>query len=112
MEKILVAGATGYLGKYIVKNLVERNFNTTVLVRNPKKFETFGIPVNRLVQAEVTNQSTLTNRCDGIDIVISTLGITRQTDGFSYMDVDYQANLNLLNEAKKNGVRKIDAHTI
>lgn len=106
MEKILVAGATGYLGKYVVKNLVERNFNTTVLVRNLSKFEAFGIPVNRLVQAEVTDQSTLMNCCDGIDIVISTLGITRQTDGFSYMDVDYQANLNLLNEAKKNGVRK------
>jgi len=106
MEKILVVGATGYLGKYIVKNLAERNFNTTVLVRNPTKFENFGIPVNRLLQAEVTNQSTLINCCDGIDVVISSLGITRQTDGLSYMDVDYQANLNLLNEAKKNGVRK------
>jgi len=106
MERILVAGATGYLGKYIVENLAERNFNTTVLVRNPTKFENFGIPVNRLLQAEVTNQSTLINCCDGIDTVISTLGITRQTDGLSYMDVDYQANLNLLNEAKKNGVRK------
>lgn len=104
--KILVAGATGYLGKYIVKNLVEKNFNTTVLVRNPTKFETFGISVNRVVQAEVTNPSTLENSCDGIDFVISTLGITRQNDGLSYMDVDYQANLNLLNEAKKNGVRK------
>jgi len=106
MEKILVAGASGYLGKYIVKNLVERNFNTTALVRNSTKFETFGIPVNSLVQAEVTNKSTLGNCCDGIDIVISTLGITRQTDGLCYMDVDYQGNLNLLNEAKKNGVRK------
>ena len=106
MERILVAGATGYLGKYIVENLAERNFNTTVLVRNPTKFENFGIPVNRLLQAEVTNQSTLINCCDGIDTVISTLGITRQTDGLSYMDVDYQANLNLLNEAKRNGVRK------
>ena len=106
MERILVAGATGYLGKYIVENLAERNFNTTVLVRNPTKFENFGVPVNRLLQAEVTNQSTLKNCCDGIDTVISTLGITRQTDGLSYMDVDYQANLNLLNEAKKNGVRK------
>ena len=106
MEKILVAGATGYLGKYIVQNLVERKFNTTVLVRNPAKFETFGIPVDRLVQAEVTNQSSLMNCCDGIDIVISTVGITKQSDGFSYMDVDFQANLNLLNEAKINGVRK------
>ena len=106
MEKILVAGATGYLGKYIVKTLVDRKIHTTVLVRNPTKFKTFGIPVDSLVQAEVTNQSTLEGCCNGIDVVISTLGITRQTDGLSYMDVDYQANLNLLNEAKKSGVRK------
>ncbi|WP_136809930.1 SDR family oxidoreductase [Desulfosediminicola flagellatus] len=106
MDKVLVAGATGYLGKYIVKNLVKRNFNTTVLVRNSTKFETFGTPVDRIVQAEVTKKTTLVNCCDAIDIVISTLGITRQNDGLSYMDVDYQANLNLLNEAKKSGVRK------
>jgi uncharacterized protein YbjT (DUF2867 family) len=35
------------------------------------------------------------------------VGITRQKDGLTYMDVDYQANLNLLQEAKKSGVKKI-----
>ena len=38
--------------------------------------------------------------------VISTVGITKQKDGLTYMDVDYQANLNLLEEAKKSGVKK------
>jgi uncharacterized protein YbjT (DUF2867 family) len=41
-----------------------------------------------------------------IDVVISTIGITRQKDGLTYMDVDYQANMNLLHEAKQNGVKK------
>ena len=106
MKKILVAGATGYLGKYIVRNLVERKINTTVLVRNPTKFENLEIPVDNLIQAEVTDKSTLKNCCDGIDVVISSVGITRQTDGLSYMDVDYQANLNLLAESKLSGVDK------
>jgi len=34
MNKILVAGATGYLGKYIVENLIDRNIHTAALVRN------------------------------------------------------------------------------
>jgi uncharacterized protein YbjT (DUF2867 family) len=106
MNKILVAGATGYLGKYIVENLVDRKFNTTALVRNPSKFEMFEIPINKLVQAEVTNKSTLKNCCDGVDVVISSVGITKQTDGLSYMDVDYKANSNLLNESKLSGVKK------
>lgn len=106
MKNILVAGATGYLGMYIVKNLTDRKVNTTALVRNTTKFESFDIPVNKLVKAEVTDKATLENCCACVDAVISTVGITRQTDGLSYMDVDYQANLNLLNEARKSGVKK------
>lgn len=40
----------------------------------------------------------------GVDLVVSALGITRQADGLDYRDVDYQANLNLLAEARRAGV--------
>ena len=106
MDKILIAGATGYLGRYITQELRQQNFYTKVLVRNPKKFEGYGIQVEELVQAEVTDKSSLKNCCKDIDTVISSVGITRQRDGLTYMDVDYQANLNLLEEAKHSGVRK------
>ena len=39
-------------------------------------------------------------------MVISTVGIIRQKDGLTYMDVDYQANANLIDAAKQNGVEK------
>lgn len=106
MDKILIAGATGYLGRYITHELRQQNFYTKVLVRNPKKFEECGIQVEELVQAEVTDKSSLKNCCKDIDTVISAVGITRQRDGLTYMDVDYQGNLNLLEEAKHSGVRK------
>lgn len=106
MDKVLIAGATGYLGRYITQELRQLNFYTRVLVRNPKKFEAYGIQVEELVQAEVTDKSSLKNCCKDIDTVISSVGITRQRDGLKYMDVDYQANLNLLEEAKHSGVKK------
>ena len=106
MKKILVAGATGYLGKYITEELVNKNYSTKVLVRNPEKFKELKIKVNEIITAEVTDKSSLINCCNSVDVVISTIGITKQKDGLSYMDVDYQANLNLLDEAKTNGVRK------
>jgi uncharacterized protein YbjT (DUF2867 family) len=43
---------------------------------------------------------------DGVDLVVSSLGITRQTDGLGYREVDYQANLNLLREAEAAGVAR------
>ncbi|BHH81878.1 SDR family oxidoreductase [Desulforhopalus sp. 52FAK] len=106
MERLLVAGATGYLGRHIVEHLVAQHFKPNVLVRNTAKFESFGLPVNKLIQGEVTDSASLRNCCDGIDVVISSVGITRQSDGLTYMDVDYQANVNLLNEARKSGVKK------
>jgi len=105
MNRVLVAGATGYLGKHIVKNLVDRAFSTTAIIRTTSKFIEEDLSV-KVLRAEVTVAQTLENCCDGIDIIISTIGITRQVDGISYMDVDYQANLNLLNEAKRSNVKK------
>jgi uncharacterized protein YbjT (DUF2867 family) len=106
ITNILVAGATGYLGKYIAKELSDQGYYTRVLVRNPEKFKRYQIQVDGIIQAEVTDKSSLQDCCKNIDIVISSVGITKQKDGLSYMDVDYQANLNLLDKAKRNGVIK------
>ena len=105
-EKILVAGATGYLGKYITKDLVSCDYVTKVLVRNSEKFKQFNIEVDEVIEAEVTSKSTIHGCCKNIDVVISTVGITKQKDGLTYLDVDYKANLNLLEEAINNGVKK------
>lgn len=104
-DKILVAGATGYLGKYITRELLSEGFKTKIIVRNPNKIE-FGDDNLIVEKAEVTRPETLKDICKDVRVVISTVGITRQKDGLIYMDVDYRANANLIDEAKKSGVEK------
>lgn len=106
MKKILIAGATGYLGKHLIAELQERQLPFQAIARNPQKLEHFQLPAEALIRAEVTQPATLRGQLAGIDTLISTVGITRQKDGLTYMDVDYQANLNLLEEAQRAGVRK------
>lgn len=106
MENILLAGATGYLGRYIVRELAMWGIPTLAITRHPKKLSDADSKMIRVEKAEVTHPETLVGICDGIDTVISTVGITRKQDGFSYMNVDYQANLNLLREAQQAKVRK------
>ena len=106
MKKILLAGATGYLGSHIAKKLIQSAYDLRVVVRSPDKLVQLGIEVEEVFQAELTRPETIMGCCSGIDTVISTVGITRQKDGLTYLDVDYQANLNLLNEARESGVRK------
>lgn len=102
---ILLAGATGYLGGYLLKVLIEQQNQVVAIVRNPDKLINTNENYLEIKQAEVTKPETLRDICKGIDAVISTVGITRQKDGLTYMDVDYQANINLLEEAKKAGVK-------
>ncbi len=103
---ILVAGATGYLGSHIVKALLKREADFKALARNKTKLTEMGLLDGQIELAQVTDADTLQGCCDGIDVVISCVGITRQKDGLGYMDVDYQANLNLLQEAERAGVKK------
>jgi uncharacterized protein YbjT (DUF2867 family) len=106
MKKILLAGSTGYLGVYIAKELQQRSLFFRAIARSPEKFEQNDIKANEILKAELTDPDSIKECCKCIDIVISTVGITRQKDGLTYMDVDYQANMNLLEEAKKRGVKK------
>ncbi len=106
MKGILLAGSTGYLGSYIAKELQKRSCFFRAIARNPEKLEQNDIEANEVLKAELTDPDSISECCKGIDVVISTVGITRQKDGLTYMDVDYQANMNLLKEAKKSGVKK------
>ncbi len=105
MNKILLAGATGYLGRFITQELIARGFETRIVVRNKEKVS-IKAPNLEIIEAQVTDSKSLKGICKDFNTVISTVGITRQKDGLTYMDVDYQANANLIDEAKKSGVTK------
>ena len=100
MKKILLAGATGYLGSHIASKLIQSSScDLRVIVRSPDKLKQLELDIVDVFQAEITRPETIAGCCRGIDTVISTIGITRQKDGLTYMDVDYQGNKNLLEEA-------------
>lgn len=114
MQKVLVAGSTGYLGKFVVKEFKERGYWVRALARNPNKLEQTG-PflepavidlVDEVFIGQVTRPETLHGLCDDIDIVFSSIGITRQRDKLTYRDIDYQGNLNILNIALGKSVKK------
>lgn len=105
-ETVILAGATGYLGDYIAQELYQRGIQTIILARNTKKAAHLANSHTKIIKSEVTDSKTLHGYFEGVTTVISTVGITRQKDGLTYMDVDYQANKNLLQEAKKAGVKK------
>ncbi|SNZ19582.1 SDR family oxidoreductase [Cohaesibacter gelatinilyticus] len=104
MKSILVAGATGYLGRHIVKHYMDKGFHVRALVRDAARAKASGLMASDLFEGEATRPQSLTGLMKDIDLVISALGITRQRDNLSYRDVDFQANDNLLTLALEANV--------
>ena len=104
MDTVFIAGATGYLGRHLCAEFSRRGAYVIALVRNVARAG--DLAADSLVEAEATQPGTLVGAMDGADLVVSALGITRQSDGLGYCDVDYRANVNLLREAERAGVRR------
>jgi uncharacterized protein YbjT (DUF2867 family) len=77
MKKVLVAGATGYLGRYIVNELKKQGYVVHALARNPKKLEDIKKYIDDIIEGEITKPETLKGVCENTDVIISTVGITK-----------------------------------
>ena len=114
-KRVLVAGATGYLGKYAVKAFKDRGYWVRVLTRSRERlFEPgpFTAPalaaedIDEVFVGEITRPDTLTGVMDDIDIVYSSVGISRQRDGLTFEQVDYQCNRNLIDLCQNSSVNQ------
>jgi uncharacterized protein YbjT (DUF2867 family) len=101
--KVVLAGAYGNLGADIFKTLLKEGHEVVALDMAQRDL---GVSGNfSFIKVDVTNPETLKGTCDGADAVITTVGLTKGSATVSNYDIDYQGNLNLLNEAKKAGVK-------
>src|SRR5262245_25595109 len=100
--------------QFVAREFKQRGDWVRVLTRNPDKLKApgpFHEPavaglVDDMCVGEVTRPETLRGLCDGIEVVFSSIGITRQAGKASYTQVDYQGNKNLLDLALAASVRK------
>ena len=106
--KILLAGAFGKLGSEILRALCATDneiIAADAVLRIADDMDQSRFDARKI---DVTDPASLAGLCDGVDIVITTVGLTTASTRFSNYDIDYQGNLNLLNEAVKAGVRQFD----
>ena len=105
--KILLAGAFGNLGIEILKVLCEAGHE--VIAADLKEKENNGLEGKYTFRAiDATKKETMKGICDGAEVVITTMGLTTSSTKFTAYDIDYQGNMNLLEEAKAAGVKKFN----
>ena len=109
MEKLILFGATGHLGKEIAKLAKLKRYDLTVVVRNRTKAAQFTNIASKIIEVDITDATALNDICIGYDIVISALGKSVSPNEHSkpsFNDIDLIANTNILDQAKKAGIKK------
>lgn len=102
--KIVLAGAYGNLGCDILRSLLKAGHEVVAADMMEKDLGLEGNLTFR--QINVTDPASLKGLCDGADMVITTVGLTKTSATVTNYEIDYQGNVNLLREAQAAGVKK------
>lgn len=113
----LVVGASGLIGGEVVGLLKARGHYVRTRSRDPGRAAKLKAMADDVRLGDATLPGTLDGVCAGIECVVSALGalVSPSAKGTrSFADVDLAANLALLAEAKRAGVRRyiyVGVHT-
>ncbi len=109
-SKILVIGATGFLGMEVCRQLTAAHKNVIGLVRKTsgedkkKALKQWGV---QLVEGDLKDKASVKKALNGINTVISTASSTfSRQDGDSIQTVDNEGQSNLIDEATAAGVKQ------
>ncbi len=103
--KVVLAGAYGKLGSEILKSLLKAGHDVVAADMIEGDIQGVDKTAFEFKKLDVTDKNALKGICGGADAVITTVGLTKTSATLTNYDIDYNGNLNLLNEAKAAGVK-------
>ncbi|MGJ4747847.1 SDR family oxidoreductase [Leptospira sp. SA-E8] len=110
MKRILVLGATGGLGRFVVQELREKGYWIRVISRSNAKLKVISDLFDDAVLGDIMDPNSIIPAVTGIDIVISCAGASLNLKDFrdkrTFEEINFQGNLNVLNAAINAKVQK------
>mgnify|MGYP003294501790 FL=1 len=100
--KVLLAGAFGHLGSDVLKALVDAGHEVIAADAVIRDVDFTGFTP---LEIDMTDKEAIKGICNGVDTVVTTVGLTKASETLTPMDIDFGANKNLLDEAKASGVK-------
>lgn len=104
MKKIILIGASGFVGSFILNEALNREIRVTAIVRNPEKVKVANANL-KVVKGDVSVGDTLSELSKGADAVISAYN-----PGWTNPDIYNQTLTNyphIVEQVKKSGVKRL-----
>lgn len=100
----LVTGATGGLGRRVIRLLRERSLPVRAFVQLTSRYGELEQRGTEIFIGDLRQERDIQKACEGIEYVISTHGSNASTQGGAQA-IDYRANIDLIDAAKASGVK-------
>ena len=101
----LVTGATGFIGRHLVRTLTERGLSVRALARDPARAHDLAADGVEVVIGDFGDPTVVDGLCEGIDLVFHLASVMRGS-AEEFERVDLGGGRRLIAEAKRAGVRR------
>jgi NADH dehydrogenase len=106
MAVVAVTGATGFVGRSIVRELLARGHAVRLLVRDPARLP-FDASSVTVVAGSLSDATAITRLVDRADAVIHLVGIIAETGGATFRAVHVEGARTVARAARAAGVRRL-----
>lgn len=103
-QKIIITGASGFIGKYLLNQLDYSRYDVSVLTRKPEKFQGLNNEIN-VVEGDMTDKSSLIQALKGQDFVINLAAEVRNIAIMRTTNIE--GSKNLIEAMIHNNVTKV-----
>ena len=77
MNKILITGASGFVGQHLLEDISPGDFEISIMTRDAEK-KMRVLPVGcKIIKADLNDRLSLTNALKGIDVLVNTAAEVR-----------------------------------
>ena len=102
---LLITGATGFVGRRLLKKIIDEKIKVRCLIRNKKKID--GDNELEIIQGDLSDRDTLYDATLGVDTVVHLAAVIKSSDPGEFMNVNVQGTKNLIEACVKNRVKRI-----
>ena len=107
--RVLVTGANGLLGTHTVRELLHRNFNVRVLVREESNLQALAGLQIEIVKGNITSEENVEQAVKGCDFVIHSAARTSQSPPSldAYYDTNIHSTQLIIKAGIKHGIKRL-----
>ena len=111
MKKILVIGASGFVGRHVAQALLADGYEVRCLARNPARVQDLAAAGCEVVQGDISDLASMESALESVEaayISIHTLSPQQATTaGQDFMEVERNGLQNIVTACRTHGVRRL-----